>query len=530
MYSLEQRRVAIETFIKFGYSYADTIAELGYPNRQSLCSWWKDYQECGEVRPGKPTRQPKFALEMKRVAVEHCLERGRGLARTMRALGYPKSREYPASWTGGPAPGQRKSGPAAKSRREDVPLKEKIQAVAELEGRDGTAAEVAARHGAAREMPYVWRKRLLLGDNPNGKEPVNDRSPASRQYDKPPTDEAELAQTALDLRAEVRRLQTGPDVRSATLETVKKDLGTDPNRLTNREKALLVDSLRGRWKLRELLAAVGMTKSSYEYAANALKRPETEKERAVREAVVRAFEDNGGTYGYRRLLPEVNDAPGIKVGEWTVRKIMKERDLVACAPRKKRRYSSYVGEVSEAPENTCLDERGRHHFDADKPNELWVTDITEFRIPAGKCYLSPVIDCFDGMPIGWSIGTSPDAELANSSLRQACAQLKEGEHPRGHSDRGGHYRWPGWIGICDEHGIVRSMSRKGRSPDNQRCEGFFSRLKVEFFYGRDWRGVSIEEFMEMLDSYLVWHRDKRRKSDLGYMSPKQYRMSLGLIA
>ena len=149
-----------------------------------------------------------------------------------------------------------------------------------------------------------------------------------------------------------------------------------------------MDSLRGRWKLKELLAAVGMAKSSYEYAANALKRPETEKERAVREAVVRAFEDNGGTYGYRRLLPEVNDAPGIKVGEWTVRKIMKERDLVACAPQKKRRYSSYVGEVSEAPENTCLDEKGRHHFSADKPNELWITDITEFRIPAGKCYLS----------------------------------------------------------------------------------------------------------------------------------------------
>ena len=125
------------------------------------------------------------------------------------------------------------------------------------------------------------------------------------------------------------------------------------------------------------------------------------------------------------------------------------------------------------------------------------------------------------------IGTSPDAELANSSLRQACAQLREGEHPRGHSDRGGHYRWPGWIGICDEHGIVRSMSRKGRSPDNQRREGFFGRCKIEFFYGRDWRGVSIEGFMEMLDGYLVWYRDKRRKSDLGYMSPMQYRRSLG---
>lgn len=81
-------------------------------------------------------------------------------------------------------------------------------------------------------------------------------------------------------------------------------------------------------------------------------------------------------------------------------------------------------------------------------------------------------------------------------------------------------RWLGWIGICDEHGIVRSMARKGCSPDNQRFEGFFGRCIIEFYYRRDWRGVSIEEFMEMLDGHLVLHRDKRRKSDLGYMNPK----------
>lgn len=95
MYSLEQRRVAIETFIKFGYSYADTIAELGYPNRQSLRSWWNDYREHGEVRPGKPTGEPKFTPEMKRVAVEHYLEHGRSLARTMRA---PGTRRAGSAW------------------------------------------------------------------------------------------------------------------------------------------------------------------------------------------------------------------------------------------------------------------------------------------------------------------------------------------------------------------------------------------------------------------------------------------------
>ena len=74
------------------------------------------------------------------------------------------------------------------------------------------------------------------------------------------------------------------------------------------------------------------------------------------------------------------------------------------------------------------------------------------------------------------------------------------------------------------------MSRKGHSPDNSRMEGFFGRLKIEFFYGRDWDGVSIEEFMDMLDAYLMWYRDVRLKSDLGYVSPKRYREERGLAA
>ncbi len=133
--------------------------------------------------------------------------------------------------------------------------------------------------------------------------------------------------------------------------------------------------------------------------------------------------------------------------------------------------------MSEAPGNLLRDERGKHHFRADAPNELWVTDVTEFRIPAGKSYLSPVIDCFDGMPISWAISTSPERRDGELVAPGRMLPAQEGEHPTGHSDRGCHYRWPGWIGICDEHGIVRSMSRKGCSPDNARAEGFFEGLR-----------------------------------------------------
>lgn len=118
MYSPEQRRVAIETFIEFGYSYADAIAGPGYPDRQPLRSRWNDYREHGEVRPGKPAREPGLTPEMRQAAVDHYLDHGKSLARTMRAMGYPKSRKYPASWTGGPAPGRRRSRPAVGPRRE----------------------------------------------------------------------------------------------------------------------------------------------------------------------------------------------------------------------------------------------------------------------------------------------------------------------------------------------------------------------------------------------------------------------------
>ena len=76
----------------------------------------------------------------------------------------------------------------------------------------------------------------------------------------------------------------------------------------------------------------------------------------------------------------------------------------------------------------------KFHTLAKKPNEKWLTDITEFHIPAGKIYLSPIIDCFDGMVVSWTIGTSPNSKLANTMLQKAIEQLDPSEHPLVHSD------------------------------------------------------------------------------------------------
>lgn len=156
-----------------------------------------------------------------------------------------------------------------------------------------------------------------------------------------------------------------------------------------------------------------------------------------------------------------------------------------------------------------------------------ITDITEFRIPAGKAYLSAVVDCFDGRPAGWRIGPSPTAALANGSLADAVAARRAGARTVVHSDRGGHYRWPGWVALCEGAGLVRSMSAKGCSPDNAACEGFFGRLKNEFFHCRDWEGVPVAEFGRRLDAYLRYYCSGRIKRSLGWLSPDEYRASLG---
>ena len=82
----------------------------------------------------------------------------------------------------------------------------------------------------------------------------------------------------------------------------------------------------------------------------------------------------------------------------------------------------------------------------------------------------------------------------------------------------------------DNAGLERSMSKKGCSPDNSACEGLFGRIKNEMFYNRDWGDTSVQQFIEILDEYLIWYNDKRIKESLGYMSPREYRQSLGLVA
>ena len=217
MHSAEQRAKAVETFARFGCSAADTIAELGYPSRVTLRNWWKEYQIGGGELPEREHRRPRYSDEEKRGAVDHCLEHGKSLARTIRAMGYP-SREVLANWVDELAPGQCKyRGPNPK--KSVLPIEMKVQAVAELEARSGSGAEVAGRYGVSRGAPCVWR-REILGHNEGA--PEEKGAPVRKRYDELPDDIEELEKMQSELKARVGKLQLEIDVYQATLEVLKK--------------------------------------------------------------------------------------------------------------------------------------------------------------------------------------------------------------------------------------------------------------------------------------------------------------------
>ena len=380
--------------------------------------------------------------------------------------------------------------------------------------RPGSAQSVAQDLGVSRQTLYAWKNQLLGHDAATSMKRQNDPQPSPER--------AELEEQLEALRRDIRRLQLEQDLLKKANELLKKDLGIEQRLLTNREKTQLIDALRPTYTLEELHREIGLPRSSYFYHRARLEVADKCVE--VRRAMSDIFESNYHCYGYRRMHASLT-RQAVNISEKVVRRLMKQEGLVPVG-RKRRRYGSYMGEISPAPDNLL-----NRDFNASAPNEKWLTDITEFQIPAGRVYLSPMIDCFDGMVVSWSIDTRPDAELVNTMLDAAIETVTVSRSRLVvHSDRGGHYRWPGWLTRIAEAKLTRSMSRKACSPDNSACEGFFGRLKNELFYSRDWVSTTMDEFVAALDSYIRWYNEARIKLSLGSRRPVEYRRSLGIAA
>lgn len=513
MYSYAERMRAVQLYIKLGKRMNATLRQLGYPTKNSLKDWYREFESRGDLSSGYIRAKPWYSEEQKRIAIEHYLSHGRCSVATRKALGYP-CRATLSVWIDeyDPTARHRVVGQAttAISRSEQ----QKRAAVIDLCSRRESADAVAQEVGVSRQTLYKWK-----GDRLGREAPAS----MTRHRNLPPAASCEELERELEaLRRDVQRLQLEHDLLKKANELLKKDLGIDLRLLTNREKTLLVDALRQTYTLPGLLARLDLARSSYFYHRARLRLGG--RDATVRRIITDLFKANRSCYGYRRMHAALAKAH-TRISEKVVRRLMKQERLVVTTV-KRRRYSSYQGEVGAAPQNLL-----NRNFQAGAPNRKWVTDITEFQLPAGKVYLSPVIDCFDGLVVSWSVGTRPDADLVNTMLDVAIETITDSaDRPVVHSDRGAHYRWPGWLSRMNAAQLTRSMSRKGCSPDNAACEGFFGRLKNEMYYHRNWLDTTLEQFMREVDSYIRWYNQHRIKLSLGGRSPLEYRQHLGIAA
>jgi len=272
-----------------------------------------------------------------------------------------------------------------------------------------------------------------------------------------------------------------------------------------------VIALRADHRLDVLLEVAGLARSTFFYHQARLDRPDPHAE--LKEAVTATFEENRRR-GHRVVHRALRKA-GWRIAKKTVLKLMRELDLV-CLIRRRRRYVSYQGEVGKIADNVL-----NREFTAPAPNQKWVTDVTEFRVGDRKVYLSPVMDLFDRQIISYAVGTSPNLELTNSSLRDALATVGEGQAPLVHSDQGFQYQHKSWRRLLTDAGATQSMSRKANCHDNAVIESFFGHLKEEMFHHT--RYLSVEALTIALDDYITWFNTSRGHTHCEGLSPVQYR-------
>ena len=187
--------------------------------------------------------------------------------------------------------------------------------------------------------------------------------------------------------------------------------------------------------------------------------------------------------------------------------------------RRKRKYSSYQGEIGKKADNLI-----QRQFEATKPMQKCYTDVTEFAIPASnqKLYLSPVLDGFNSEIISYNLSTSPNLVQMKAMLEQAFTENRY-ENTILHSDQGWQYQHDFYHHFLKNKGIQPSMSRKGNSPDNGMMESFFGILKSEMFYGYENMFQSLEHLEQAIVDYIDYYNNKRIKVKLKGLSPVQYR-------
>ncbi len=290
---------------------------------------------------------------------------------------------------------------------------------------------------------------------------------------------------------------------------------------------MIVYELQRKYQIKILLEISGLKKSTYYYTLS--KNNKDLKNDDIMNTIIDIYYAHKQRYGYRRITLELNNR-GYVVNHKKVKRLMCIMGLYAITPKAK--YKSYKGDMNGITKNLLLtkivDEEKHEtyyerNFNTASCNEIWATDVSEFRIMAGKLYLSPILDLHNREIVSFNISQTPNFEQITDMLNKAFDKYHNLDNLIFHSDQGWQYQMQSYHQILFDKNIKQSMSRKGNCLDNSPMENFFGKMKNEMFYGYENTFNSLDELKLAMEEYIEYYNNQRITTKLKGLTPVQYR-------
>ena len=275
-----------------------------------------------------------------------------------------------------------------------------------------------------------------------------------------------------------------------------------------------LEKLYGRYSIHTLCDALDVPRGTFYNHVRRNKRDKAwyvKHREDVSQKIRDIYEENHQIFGAGKIHALLTEQ-GVVTSKKYVIELMREMGLISMSPSAKKEYKH----LYEFKQKKNILNR---NFTADRPNQIWISDITCFKLKGKHYYISMIMDLYSRKIIAYRISPNSSTKIVSYAFRQAYESRNQ---PKGlifHSDQGAQYTSIAFRNLLLSYGVEQSFSNTGRPHDNAVAEAFFASLKREGLYRRDYSSVA--EFEKGVAAYIKFYNSKRPHGSLGYKTPEQ---------